>query len=91
MPVRGEYALRTTDQFVVCLRGQYAVVVSDGAQRQEWHFSDSAAGLLIPRLTWTNFYKFSPDALALVFASRPYDADDYIRDYAMFLASRAVT
>ena len=89
MRVRGEYALRTTDQFIVCLRGQYAVVVSDGTQRQEWHFSDSAAGLLIPRLTWTTFYKFSPDALALVFASRPYDADDYVRDYTAFLASRA--
>jgi acetyltransferase-like isoleucine patch superfamily enzyme/dTDP-4-dehydrorhamnose 3,5-epimerase-like enzyme len=88
MRVRGEYALRTTDQFIVCLRGQCAVVVSDGAQRQEWHFDASAAGLLIPRLTWTTFYKFSADALVLVFASQAYDPEDYIRDYAQFLAAR---
>ena len=30
-------------------------------------------------------YKYSPAAVLLVFASEPYDADDYIRDYDRFL------
>lgn len=91
MRVRGEYALRQTDQFIVHLRGQCAIVVGDGTHRQEWHFDNPEAGLLIPRMTWTTFYKFSPDASLLVFASRPYDAEDYIRDYAAFLAAKAET
>jgi hypothetical protein len=33
-------------------------------------------------LVWGTQYAFSADAVLLVFASRPYDADDYIRDYS---------
>jgi hypothetical protein len=33
-------------------------------------------------------YKYSRDAVLLVFASDFYDADDYIRDYATFLSVR---
>ena len=33
----------------------------------------------------------SLDALLLVFASDPYDADDYIRDYDEFLSAIAPT
>ena len=31
-------------------------------------------------------YKYSKDAVLLVFASEPYDSDEYIRDYASFKA-----
>ncbi len=39
-------------------------------------------------MTWAVQYKFSRDAVLLVLASDSYDADDYIRDYAEFLALR---
>ena len=34
---------------------------------------------------WGIQYKYSADAVLLVFASHYYDADDYIRDYDQFL------
>jgi hypothetical protein len=36
-------------------------------------------------MTWGIQYKYSADAVLLVFTSHYYDADDYIRNYAEFL------
>ena len=38
-------------------------------------------------MIWAVQYQYSADALLLVFASDPYDAADYIRDYDEFLAA----
>jgi UDP-2-acetamido-3-amino-2,3-dideoxy-glucuronate N-acetyltransferase len=35
---------------------------------------------------WGTQYRFSSDAVLLVFASHLYDPDDYIRDFDEFLA-----
>jgi hypothetical protein len=37
-------------------------------------------------MVWAAQYRYSPDAVLLVFASDYYDADDYIRDYDTFLS-----
>jgi hypothetical protein len=36
-------------------------------------------------LVWAVEYKYSADAVLLVFASHAYDAADYVRDYDEFL------
>jgi hypothetical protein len=36
-------------------------------------------------LVWGTQYKYSADAVLLVFASHSYDANDYIRDYGTWL------
>jgi UDP-2-acetamido-3-amino-2,3-dideoxy-glucuronate N-acetyltransferase len=38
-------------------------------------------------MIWMTLYKFSSNALLLVFASSYYDPDDYIRDYEVYLRS----
>jgi len=43
-------------------------------------------GLYLPPMVWAIQYKYSSDALLLVFASDPYDPADYIRDYEEFRA-----
>jgi hypothetical protein len=40
---------------------------------------------------WGIQYKFSSDAVLLVFASHEYDPADYIRNYSEFLAERGVS
>jgi hypothetical protein len=40
-------------------------------------------------MVWGSQFRFSSDAVLGVFASRPYEADDYIRDYAEYLALRS--
>ena len=39
-------------------------------------------------MVWAVQYQYSPDAVLLALASDSYDAQDYVRDYATFLALR---
>jgi hypothetical protein len=36
-------------------------------------------------MVWATEYKYSPDAVLMVLASDIYKAEDYIRDYDLFL------
>lgn len=83
--VRGEHAHRTCHQFLICAHGSLAIVADDGSTREEFQLDDPAVGLHLPPLTWGVQYKYSPDAVLLVFASEFYDAAEYIRDYAEFV------
>jgi len=85
--VRGEHAHRQCHQFLVCARGSVAVVVDDGKSSEEIVLDASNLGLYIPPKIWAVQYKYSADALLLVFASDLYDPDDYIRDYDEFIAA----
>jgi len=89
--VRGEHAHYKCEQFLVCLRGAVAVVCDDGQQRQEFPLDSPELGLYLPPMLWSVQYKYTSDAMLLVLASHPYDANDYIRDYDAFLAERRRT
>ena len=39
-----------------------------------------------PPMMWSTQYKYTRDAVLLVFATEPYDPDDYIREYEEFLS-----
>ena len=87
--VRGEHAHRLCHQLLVCARGRLSVVVDDGKQREEFILDRPEIGLHIPPLVWATQYRYSDDAVLLVFASEFYDAADYIRDYDEFLRAIA--
>ena len=84
--VRGEHAHRTCEQLLVCVKGSMACVVDDGVRHQEVLLDNPEVGLHVAPMVWTTQYKSTEDALLIVFASHPYDPDDYIRDYDAFLA-----
>lgn len=79
--VRGEHAHRRLHQFLVCLKGELALVVDDGSRRQEVRLRGPEVGVHLPPMVWGIQYRFSPDAVLLVLASDAYDPDDYVRDY----------
>jgi UDP-2-acetamido-3-amino-2,3-dideoxy-glucuronate N-acetyltransferase len=83
--VRGAHAHRLCEQFLVCQAGSVAVVVDDGSMREEVLLEDPDVGLYIPPMVWGIQYRYTVDALLLVLASRPYEPEDYIRDYDEFL------
>ncbi len=87
--VRGEHAHRSCHQFLVCVKGSCAVVADDGQHRREFALDRPSLGIYLPPMTWGTQYKYSPDAVLLVFASEYYDAGDYIRDYAEFISLAA--
>jgi UDP-2-acetamido-3-amino-2,3-dideoxy-glucuronate N-acetyltransferase len=84
--VRGEHAHRRCRQFLICLRGSLSVVVDDGSSSEEIVLDQPSVALYLPPMVWAVQYRYSTDALLLVFASEHYDAADYIRDYDEFLS-----
>jgi acetyltransferase-like isoleucine patch superfamily enzyme/dTDP-4-dehydrorhamnose 3,5-epimerase-like enzyme len=82
---RGAHAHRTCAEFLVCVRGRMSVMVDDGRNREEFLLDRPDFGLHVPPRIWRVHYKYSPDAVLLVFASHHYDAGDYVRDYEEYL------
>ena len=83
--VRGEHAHKKCSQFLVAVHGALSVVVDDGSRSQEIRLDRPSVGLLLPPMVWGVQYHFTDDAVLGVFASDPYDPDDYIRDYLHYL------
>ena len=84
--IRGEHAHHQCHQFLICVKGSCSVVVDDGKSRREILLDSPAKGIYLPPLIWGIHYKYSSDAVLVVFASDYYDSEDYIRSYAQFIA-----
>lgn len=82
---RGGHAYKENEEFIVALSGSFDVVLDDGKNRKTFSLNRSYYGLYVPKGLWREMNNFSTNSLALVLASRPYDADDYIYDYQSFL------
>ena len=83
--VRGAHAHRTCGQLLVCMSGEVSCIADDGTARQEFRLTSPKVGLHIPPMIWSMQYRYTRDAVLVVFAELPYDPDDYIRDYEEFL------
>jgi len=81
---RGEHAHRRCHQFLVCVKGSVRVLADDGHSRAEFLLDSPSAGLHLPPMIWGTQYRYSEDAVLLVFASESYDAHEYIRTYEEF-------
>jgi UDP-2-acetamido-3-amino-2,3-dideoxy-glucuronate N-acetyltransferase len=91
LEVRGEHAHRECHQFLICVRGSCSVVADDGCNRQEFILNSPDMGIHLSPLVWGIQYKYSTDAVLLVFASHFYDKSDYIRNYDDFVKLVKVT
>jgi UDP-2-acetamido-3-amino-2,3-dideoxy-glucuronate N-acetyltransferase len=84
--VRGEHAHKQCHQYFVCLRGSCRLHLDDGTHRATLLLDRPDVGIYVPPRIWTSQFRHSADALLIVFASHPYDPEDYIRDYEAFLS-----
>lgn len=82
--VRGEHAHKSCHQFLICAHGSCSVLIDNGTTRREVSLDNPTVGIHIPPLVWGTQYKYSADAVLIVFASEPYDPTDYIREYHDF-------
>ena len=85
LETRGAHAHRACHEFLICVRGACAIVVDDGERRMEIGLDSPRKGVYLPPMVWRIQYKYTQDALVLVFASHYYDPGDYIREYRSFL------
>ncbi len=83
---RGEHAHKCCHQFLICVKGSCSIVADNGKNRQEFLLNHPQIGLYLPPMIWGIEYKYSHDAVLLVFASDEYDPNDYIRDYNQYLS-----
>ncbi len=80
--IRGGHAYRTQEEVIIALSGSFDVVITrpDGAHLK-YSLNRSYHALYLPPLTWRHMENFSTNALALHLSSKPFDPDDYIRDF----------
>ncbi len=83
--LRGEHAHKACHQFLICVAGSCRALLDDGQNRKEVVLDRPDVGLYMPPMIWGTQYQYTRDATLVVFASLPYQADDYIRTYEEFL------
>ena len=82
---RGGHAYKENQEFIVALSGSFDVVLDDGNEKKTFTLNRSYYGLYVPKGLWREMENFSTNSLALILSSTDYDANDYIRDYDLFL------
>lgn len=82
---RGGHAYKENQEFIVALSGSFDVVLDDGNKKKVFTLNRSYYGLYVPKGLWREMENFSTNSLALILSSTDYDANDYIRDYDVFL------
>lgn len=82
---RGGHAYKENQEFIVALSGSFDVNLDDGKEKRLFSLNRSYNGLYVPKGMWREMTNFSTNSLALVLSSTKYNANDYIRDYDVFL------
>jgi hypothetical protein len=81
---RGSHAYRELQEVIIALSGGFEVFLDDGMTQKTVILNRAYYGLYVPNMIWRRMQQFSTNAVALVLASLPYSAEDYIRDYPEF-------
>ncbi len=82
---RGGHAYKENQEFIIALSGSFDVVLDDGNHKTTFTLNRSYYGLYVPKGLWREMENFSTNSLAMILSSTNYDANDYIRDYDVFL------
>lgn len=82
---RGAHAHKNLHQVIIAMSGSFDVVLDDGFDQKRFHLNRSYVGLYICPMMWRYLDNFSSGSVCLVLASNLYDANDYYRDYELFL------
>jgi len=86
--IRGQHAHKACAQFLTCPIGKVEVLCDDGLDAVTYILDQPDVGLLVPPGIWAQqTYQVSGSVLT-VLCDRPYEAQDYIRDYGEFKVYR---
>lgn len=83
---RAAHGHKTLHQLMVAMSGSFDVNLDDGFEKKLFHLNRSYYGLYIPPMMWRDIDNFSSGSVCMVLASTHYDENDYLRNYADFLA-----
>lgn len=84
--VRGCHANRRSEFVLINVAGTSKVKIMDGEGNEAiFCLNRPHTGIYLPTMVWKEMYDFSPDSVLLCLSSEYYDADEYIRDYKIFV------
>ncbi len=82
---RGKHAHYQNKQVIFCIQGKVKMVIDDGNKKEVVVLDKSEVGLFLDKMIWHEMHDMNKNTILLVFASKFYDENDYIRDYNDFL------
>lgn len=83
---RGGHAHIDTDQVLIGISGSFKLKLFDGKETQEFVMDDCTKGVYVPRLTFTDMYDFTPDAVCMVLANTHYDMGKSLRSMDAYMS-----
>ncbi|QUJ76008.1 FdtA/QdtA family cupin domain-containing protein [Sulfitobacter albidus] len=83
--VRGEHGHKKLQQFMICMNGSCEVTFNDGVAQHKFTLENPSQGILVPPGLWRSIRFTKPDSVLCVFASHPYEKEDYLYSYEDFL------
>lgn len=86
--IRGQHAHKSCAQFLTCSSGSVEVGCDDGQEIATYILDQPDVGLLVPPSIWAQQTYLVPNTVLTVLCDRPYESQDYIRDYGDFKAYR---
>jgi dTDP-4-dehydrorhamnose 3,5-epimerase-like enzyme len=86
--LRGAHAHIRCTQFMLCVHGAVEIVCDDGLDKRTFHLDRNNLALCVPPTIWNNIFFRHDRAVVMVLCDRPFEEDDYLRDYSGFLAFR---
>ena len=81
---RGGHAFKEQQEFIVALSGSFDIVINNGLKEERYTLNRSYYGLLVPKMYWRQMENFSTNSLALIVSDKPYNENEYIRDFEEF-------
>jgi hypothetical protein len=85
---RGKHAHRLCSQLMICSNGAVDITLDDGANHATFTLERSNKALLVPPMIWNTVVFRAPQSVLSVLCDRPYEVDDYVRDYQEFTRLR---
>jgi glyoxylate utilization-related uncharacterized protein len=83
---RGGHAYHTQQEIIIAMSGSFDVIITrEDHSTQTFHLNRSYYGLYVPPLTWRHIENFSTNSLGLHISSSEYVADDYIREFDLYM------
>lgn len=85
---RGKHAHRRCAQFMVCVHGIIDIVCDDGTDKRTFTLDRGNLALHVPPGVWNTVIFRKEASVLAVLCDRPYEEEDYIRDYDAFVSFR---
>jgi len=86
--IRGQHAHKICTQFLSCPIGSVKVRCDDGQKVMTYILEQPHVGLLVPPSIWMEQTYLARGSVLTVLCDRPYESQDYIRDYDDFKVYR---